>query len=94
MVTPARRGHPELAWGNVVGTVIVLLTLNLGIIALVNPVAADPLVLRFHAPYLVGCTIAVALAVVLRRRLGRWMGAALVAAYAVYLGLNLSQMWR
>src|SRR4029453_15374007 len=29
MVTPARRGHPELAWGNVVGKVILLLGLNL-----------------------------------------------------------------
>jgi len=94
MVTPARRGHPELAWGNVVGTVVVLLTLNLGIIAMVSPVTADPLVLRFHVPYLVACTIAVAVALLSRRRLGRWMGAALVSAYALYLGLNVSQMWR
>ncbi len=94
MVTPALRGHPGLAWGNVVGTVVVLLTLNLGIIAMVNPVTADPLVLRFHAPYLVACTIAVAVALLSRRSLGRWMGAALIAAYVVYLGLNVSQMWR
>jgi cation:H+ antiporter len=94
MVTPARRGHPELAWGNVVGTVVVLLTLNLGIIAIVNPVMADPLVLRFHAPYLVGCTVAVAVALLTRRKLGRLMGAALVSAYALYIGLNVSQMWR
>jgi len=77
-----------------VGTVVVLLTLNLGIIAMVNPVKADPLVLRFHAPYLVACTIAVALALLSRARLGRWMGAALVSAYALYLGFNVSQMWR
>jgi cation:H+ antiporter len=93
-VTTARRGHPELAWGNIVGTVVVLLTLNLGIIAMVNPVKAGPLVLRFHAPYLVACTIAVALALLSRPRLGRWMGAALVSAYALYLGFNVSQMWR
>jgi cation:H+ antiporter len=94
MVTPARRGHPELAWGNVVGTVVVLLTLNLGIIAMVNPVTADPLVLQFHAPYLVACTIGVAVALLSRPSLGRWMGAALVTAFVVYLGLNVSQMWR
>jgi len=94
MLTPARRGHPELAWGNVVGTVVVLLTLNLGIIAIVNPVTADPLVLRFHAPYLVGCTVAVAVALLTRRKLGRLVGAALVSAYALYIGLNASQMWR
>lgn len=61
---------------------------------MVNPVTADPLVLRFHAPYLVACTIAVAVALLSRRSLGRWMGAALVAAYVLYLGLNVSQMWR
>lgn len=94
MVTPARLGHPELAWGNVVGTVVVLLTLNLGVIALVSPVTADPLVLRFHTPYLVACTVVVAVALLSRRSLGRWMGAALVAAYGLYLGLNVSQMWR
>src|SRR6059036_3852933 len=80
MVTPVRRGHPELAWGNVVGTVVVLRTLNLGIIAMVNPVTADSLVLRFHAPYLVACTIAVAVALLSRRSLGRWAGSALIAA--------------
>jgi cation:H+ antiporter len=50
MVTPARRGHPELAWGNVVGTVVFLLTFNLGLVALIHPLTADPLVLRFHEP--------------------------------------------
>ena len=49
MAGPARRGRPELAWGNVVGTVVILLALNLGLIALIRPLAADPLVLRLHA---------------------------------------------
>jgi len=53
MVVPPRRGHPEIAWGNVVGTVIVLLALNLGLIALARPLTADPLVLRLHA----GCLL-------------------------------------
>jgi hypothetical protein len=59
MVPAARRGHPELAWGNVVGTVVILLGVNLGIVALVEPLVADPLVVRLHAPYLVGCLLLV-----------------------------------
>ena len=94
MITPARRGHPELAWGNVVGTVIVLLTLNLGVVALVRPITADPLVLRLHAPYLVGCTIVVAVALLWARTLGRAMGASLVVLFLLYLALNFSHMWR
>ena len=94
MVVPARRGHPELAWGNVVGTVVILLGLNLGVIALVRPLAADPLVLRLHAPFLAGAAMLVALALVRARRLGRGMGMLLVALYGVYLALNLRHMWR
>jgi cation:H+ antiporter len=89
MVTPARRGHPELAWGNVVGTVIILLTFNLGVITLIRPLAADPLVLRFHAPYLLGCTLLVGVALLWAKRLGRAMGALLLGLYLLYLAVNL-----
>jgi cation:H+ antiporter len=94
MVAPARRGHPELAWGNVVGTVVILLTFNLGLIAVIHPLAADPLVLRMHAPYLAGCILIMACALLSARRLGRFMGAFLLALYAAYLALNVSHMWR
>ncbi len=94
MVAPARRGHPELAWGNVVGTTIVLLGLNLGVIALVRPVTADPLVLRLHAPYLAGCVLLVAAALGRARRLGRGTGGLLVALYLGYLALNLPHLFR
>jgi cation:H+ antiporter len=94
MVAPARRGHPELALGNVVGTVVTLLAFNLGLIALVQPLTADPLVLRLHVPYLAGCTVVVAVALLALRKLGRRSGALLVALYVVYLAINLAHMWR
>jgi cation:H+ antiporter len=94
MVTPARRGHPELAWGNVVGTLIVLLTFNLGVVALVRPIMADPLVLRLHAPFLIGCILVVASALLWARALGRAMGTLLMALFLLYLALNISKMWR
>jgi cation:H+ antiporter len=93
MVAPARRGHPALAWGNVVGTVVILLALNLGAIALVRPLSADPIVLRLHVPYLAACVVLVAGALLATRRLGRVAGAGLVALYVVYLALNLSGAW-
>jgi cation:H+ antiporter len=89
MVAPARRGHPELAWGNVVGTIVIFLALNLGVIALIRPLTADPLVLQFHAPYLLGCTFLVAVALLWAKRLGRVMGALLVGLYLLYLAINL-----
>ena len=50
MVSPVRRGRSDVALGNVVGTTIILLTLNLGLIALVRPITVDPWVLKFHVP--------------------------------------------
>jgi cation:H+ antiporter len=94
MTAPARRGHPELAWGNVVGTTVVLLTFNLGVLALIRPLVADPLVLRLHAPYLVACTLLVASALLVLPRLGRGARAVLVLLFAGYLGLNLRHMWQ
>jgi cation:H+ antiporter len=95
MVTPARRGHPELAWGNVVGTTVVLLTFNLGAITLLHPpVIADPFVLRFHAPYVIVCVLLVAAALLGARKLGRGTGLTLVTLYVVYVAVSLSQMWQ
>ena len=94
MTAPARRGHPELAWGNVVGTTVVLLTFNLGVLAMIRPLIADPLVLQLHAPYLVACTLLVAGALLVLPKLGRGAGAVLVLLFAGYLGLNLRHVWQ
>lgn len=92
MVAPARKGHPEIAWGNVVGTVVILVAFNLGVIALVRPLTADPLVLRLHLPYLIGCTLLVSSGLLWARRLGRGMGGVLVLLYLLYLILNLEHV--
>jgi Ca2+/Na+ antiporter len=73
----------------VVGTVLILLGVNFGIIALIVPLAAAPLVLGFHVPYLAGTVLLVAGALGLARRLGRRMGLGLLGLYALYLALNL-----
>src|SRR5260370_11378376 len=92
MTAPARRGHLEVAWGNVVGTTVVLLTFNLGVLAMIRPLIADPLVLRLHAPYLVACTLLVAGALLVLPRLGRSAGVVLVGLFNGYLGVKLRHM--
>ena len=89
MVAPARRGFYGVALGNVVGTTIILLTLNLGLIALLHPVAADPWVLKFHAPYLIACVVLVGALLLAVKRLGRWLGGLLILLYLLYLAVNL-----
>jgi cation:H+ antiporter len=94
MTAPARRGHPELAWGNVVGTTVVLLTFNLGVLALVRPLVAEHLVLQLHAPYLVACTLLVAGSLLLLPKLGRGAGVLLLILFFGYLALNLRHVWQ
>jgi cation:H+ antiporter len=88
MVPPARRGHSELAWGNVVGTVVVLLAFNLGVIALFRPLTAAPVILQFYGPLMILCTAAVLLMMVVARRVGRAMGLLLVGFFVVYAAVT------
>jgi cation:H+ antiporter len=80
---PAFRGFPELSVGNALGTLVFLLTGSLGVIVLVRPIDVPSAVTSYHLPAL-GATVALALALLVRGRLGRAEGAVLVGAYAAY----------
>ena len=92
MVAPARRGRYDIALGNVVGTTIILLTLNLGWIALVQPITVDPWVLKFHVPFLIACVLLVGALLTLAKQLSRAAGMVLIFLYAIYLAVNLQGM--
>ena len=89
MVSPARRGRSDVALGNVVGTTIILLTLNLGLMALIQPITADPWILKFHVPFLIACVLFVGTLLMMAKRLGKRTGAVLILLYLIYLGVNL-----
>ncbi len=85
---PSREGRPEVAAGNLVGTLLYFLWFNMGLIALIFPVRADPLVLRLDWPYLIGVTWLATLFFALGR-VGRAEGLLLVALYGVYVVLHV-----
>jgi cation:H+ antiporter len=85
---PAREGRPEVSAGNLVGTLLYFLWFNLGLIALLFPVQADPLIVRLDWPYLVGVTWLATLFFA-RGRVGRVEGMLLVALYCVYVLLHI-----
>jgi cation:H+ antiporter len=89
MVAPARRGKYDVALGNVVGTTVILLTLNLGLIALIRPITVDLWVLRFHLPFLIGCVLLVGSLLMVTKRLGRVTGVVLILLYVIYLAVNV-----
>lgn len=79
----SRRGRPDVALGNLAGTVGHFVAFNAGVIALVRPLELDDATLRLHLP--AAAASAVLLAALSVRGLGRRAGAVLVALYAAYV---------
>lgn len=90
-VPAARAGRPEIAVGNLVGSVLAFFCFNAGIIALIAPLELDPVTQRFYLPVVVG-TVVLVCALLLTRRLTRTAGVLLVLVYLgfVVVGFLLS----
>jgi len=78
-----RAGHPEVAAGNLVGTMLYFVLFNLGVIALATPVPVQPLVLAFDWPFAIAAT-ALATVYLWGGGVNRWQGLSLLAAYLVF----------
>jgi cation:H+ antiporter len=79
----AARGHPEITFGNVVGSVFAFFLFNAGLIALVRPVAVTPRVLGFYLPVCLATVILIG-ALMMRRRVGRAAGVILLLCYVAF----------
>jgi cation:H+ antiporter len=80
----AARGHPEITFGNVVGSVLAFFLFNAGLIALVRPVAVSPSVVTHYLPVCFGTVVLIS-ALMMRRRVGRVAGVLLLLCYAAFL---------
>jgi len=87
-VVPAQRGYADVSAGNTIGTVLYFVLFNLGLIALLTPVAVPASVRIFDWPCLVASAVIVAV-LLLRGRLGRIEGALLAILGLVYAGLHV-----
>jgi cation:H+ antiporter len=86
---PQRRGAPEIAMANVVGSVVFSVTGKLGIILLVGgAITVDHSVLVWHLPALVVLTVIAAL-FISSGRLLRWHGFVLLGLYVIYFVTSL-----
>jgi len=90
VAVPARRGSPELALGNIAGTIVHFAAFNAGVIALVKPLALDRDTTRLYLPAAAVTPAVLAATLLVRRRLGRAEGAALILLYAVYLAVAIT----
>jgi cation:H+ antiporter len=86
---PQRRGAPEIAVANVVGSVVFSVTGKLGIILLVGgAITVDHSVLVWHLPALMVMTLIAAIFLSTGRLL-RWHGFVLFALYVIYFVTSL-----
>lgn len=89
VAVPARRGRPELALGNIAGTIIHFATLNAGVIALVKPLTLGHDTTRLYLPAAAASPAILAGLLLARGGLGRVEGAFLVGLYGTYVALAI-----
>jgi cation:H+ antiporter len=80
----ARQGRPDISFGNVLGAILAFFLCNAGIIALVQPVPVDRVVLTFYLPVAV-ITITVLTGFMLTKRMPRWAGSVLLLFYLLFV---------
>lgn len=84
-VVAAYRGHPEVAVGNVVGSNIFNVLGILGITAAIKPVTISDEMTSFDIPVMLAVSVALAVFVLLDRKMTRLIGCVLLTAYAAYV---------
>jgi cation:H+ antiporter len=80
------RRQPTVAFGNILGSNIYNVLGILGTTALVRPIAIPAEIAQLDIWVMLGATVSLLIIAVSNWRVSRWEGAALLAAYAVYLG--------
>lgn len=92
-IVAARRGHGDLAFGDIIGADLLNVLWIIGTAALANPIVVSRSVILFAFPWMIGV---VALMLLLARwgyALQRWKGYLLMAVYFVYLALTLLRFY-
>lgn len=83
--TAARRGHSDIAYGNIVGSNIYNVLFILGTTAVVHPIPVPPEIARLDIWVMLAATVALIWAAVTGRRISRTEGGVLLASYVGYL---------
>ncbi len=88
MLAPARRGHADVAVGNILGTVLFFVLFNAGVIALIQPLALEASVLGFYWPALMVTLLLISL-FLWRGHVSRAAGLLLLGCYGLYVVLAI-----
>jgi cation:H+ antiporter len=85
------RGRSDVAIGNVIGSNLFNILIILGLSALVAPLPVAPALIAGDCWWMLGVTVLLFPILLQGRRISRWEGVVLLAAYGLYLGLLLAR---
>ena len=88
-ISASRRGHGDLALGNILGADILNLLWIIGASALANPIRVDRDIVFFSFPWMLLIVGTMLLLCRLGYRLPRWKGLLLVGLYLIYLTMTI-----
>ncbi|MAG34627.1 MAG: hypothetical protein CL878_00025 [Dehalococcoidia bacterium] len=88
-IAASRRGHGDLALGNILGADILNILWIIGASAMANPIQVEREVVGFSFPWMLGVVALMLLLARHRHRLDRWKGWVLASVYVVYLALTV-----
>jgi len=84
-VVAGLRHQADLVVGAIIGSNVFNILGALGLSALIHPITIDATLVRFEFPALIGLTLMTALFLYTGKRLVRWEGAVLLAAYVAFM---------
>lgn len=90
-ITAARKGHGDLAFGDIIGADILNVLWIIGAASLANPIDVEPDMILFAFPWMLFVVATMLSFAWWGYKLQRWKGFVLIAIYFVYLGLSLFQ---
>ncbi len=88
-ISASRRGHGDLALGNILGADILNLLWIIGASALANPIRVDRDIVFFSFPWMLLIVGTMLLLCRIGYRLPRWKGLLLVGLYLIYLTMTI-----
>ena len=92
-IVAARKGHGDLALGDIIGADILNILWIIGVASVANPIQVEPRVIFFAFPWMLGVVALMLILARWRYALQRWKGYLLVIVYFLYITLSIERFY-
>ncbi len=93
-IIAAKKGHGDLAFGDIIGADILNVLWIIGAASVANPIRVERGMILFAFPWMIGIVVTMLFFARLGYKLQRWKGVVLIVMYLTYLGLSLLLLYR